>query len=97
MPPTVKNRRREVSITIQDSGPGIPIDNMPHIFEPFYTTKEIGQGMGMGLAIAYGIIEEHQGEITAFNSPIGGAVFEIKLPISQNPKPIQKSRPLVDA
>ena len=51
------------------------------IFEPFYTTKEVGKGTGLGLAIAYGIIQEHGGQISAANHPDGGAVFTVQLPV----------------
>ena len=53
---------------------------MPHLFEPFYTTKEVGKGTGLGLAITYGIIQEHGGRISASNHPEGGAVFTVQLP-----------------
>jgi two-component system NtrC family sensor kinase len=66
--------------TVHDSGPGIPVDALPRIFEPFYTTKEVGKGTGLGLAIAYGIVLEHGGHIVAANHPGGGAVFTVELP-----------------
>jgi two-component system sensor histidine kinase HupT/HoxJ len=53
---------------------------LPRIFEPFYTTKEVGQGTGLGLAIAFGIVQEHGGHIAAANHPDGGAVFTVELP-----------------
>lgn len=64
----------------RDNGPGIAQDVLPRIFEPFYTTKEVGQGTGLGLAIAYGIIQEHGGQIIASNHPGGGAMFTVELP-----------------
>jgi signal transduction histidine kinase len=66
--------------TVRDTGPGIAPDVLSHIFEPFYTTKEVGKGTGLGLAIAYGIVQEHGGQITAANHPEGGAVFTVELP-----------------
>jgi len=66
--------------SVRDSGPGIRGDALAHIFEPFYTTKEIGQGTGLGLSLAYGIIREHGGTITAANHPEGGALCTIELP-----------------
>ena len=54
---------------------------MPRLFEPFYTTKEVGKGTGLGLAITYGIIQEHGGQIAASNHPEGGAVFTVQLPV----------------
>jgi signal transduction histidine kinase len=72
---------RTVLIEIRDTGPGIPPQVLPRIFEPFYTTKEVGKGTGLGLAITYGIIQEHGGEITVTNHPEGGAVFTVQLPV----------------
>lgn len=72
--------RPEVIIQIRDTGPGIAADAMPRLFEPFYTTKEVGKGTGLGLAISYGIIQDHGGQIAAANHPDGGAVFTVRLP-----------------
>jgi two-component system NtrC family sensor kinase len=69
-----------VVATIRDTGDGIPFDALSRIFEPFYTTKDVGKGTGLGLAIAYGIIQEHGGQIGAANHPEGGAVFTVELP-----------------
>lgn len=67
--------------TVRDTGNGIPPDALPRIFEPFYTTKEVGKGTGLGLAIAYGIVQEHGGHIVAENHPEGGAIFIVELPV----------------
>jgi two-component system NtrC family sensor kinase len=66
--------------TVRDTGSGIPEDALTRIFEPFYTTKEVGKGTGLGLAIVYGIMQEHGGHIAAANHPDGGAVFTVELP-----------------
>jgi PAS domain S-box-containing protein len=66
--------------TVRDTGHGIPPDVLSRIFEPFYTTKEVGKGTGLGLAIAYGIVQEHGGQIVAANHPEGGALFTVELP-----------------
>ena len=66
--------------TVRDTGHGIPEDALTRIFEPFYTTKEVGKGTGLGLAIVYGIMQEHGGHIAATNHPEGGAVFTVELP-----------------
>jgi len=66
--------------TVRDTGTGIPAATLPRIFEPFYTTKEVGKGTGLGLAIAYGIVQDHGGQISAANHPEGGAVFTVELP-----------------
>jgi signal transduction histidine kinase len=70
----------ETRISVKDSGPGIPEGILPHLFTPFHTTKRIGKGTGLGLAVCYGIIKMHSGTIRAFNQPGGGACFEILLP-----------------
>jgi two-component system NtrC family sensor kinase len=75
------NGEQYVVVEIRDTGPGIPTTVMPHLFEPFYTTKEVGKGSGLGLAITYGIIQEHGGQIAAANHPDGGAVFTVRLPV----------------
>ena len=69
-----------ISITMADSGPGIPPDILPKIFDPFFTTKPQGQGTGLGLAICHGIIQKLSGRITAASPPGQGAVFTITLP-----------------
>jgi PAS domain S-box-containing protein len=69
-----------VITTVRDTGHGISEEALSRIFEPFYTTKEVGKGTGLGLAIAYGIVQEHGGEIIAANHPEGGAMFTVELP-----------------
>jgi signal transduction histidine kinase len=64
-------------LTISDNGPGIPEDKLKKIFEPFFTSK--AEGMGMGLSIARTIVEAHNGRISAENQPGGGALFRIRL------------------
>jgi PAS domain S-box-containing protein len=74
----------EIVVQIRDTGPGIPPAAIPRVFEPFYTTKEVGKGTGLGLAITYGVIQEHGGQITAANHPQGGAVFTVQLPVENS-------------
>ena len=69
----------EVCAEFHDSGPGIK--DPKRIFDPFYTTKSVGKGTGLGLSICYGIVKEHGGNVTAFNHPDGGAVFQVRLPM----------------
>lgn len=69
-----------VTVTIEDTGGGIPVDALPHIFEPFYTTKPVGKGTGLGGSISYGIIQDMQGSIWAENI-MGGARISIRLPL----------------
>ncbi len=70
-----------VRLTIQDTGTGIPADVLPHIFEPFYTTKEPGKGTGLGLAQVSGIIEQHDGEIDVLTKVGEGSTFIVYLPL----------------
>ena len=72
-------------ITVKDSGEGIPADVLPHIFEPFFTTKPVGEGTGLGLAQAYGIIKQHDGFIDAHSETRRKARYSIStcLPSSQ--------------
>jgi signal transduction histidine kinase len=70
-----------VSVAIQDNGPGISKENLLRIFNPFFTTKEVGQGTGLGLSICYGIIKEHGGNIVPSSQNGEGATFTITLPI----------------
>jgi signal transduction histidine kinase len=78
---TTDHAGKIVQVEIRDTGPGIAADVLPRIFEPFYTTKEVGKGTGLGLAITYGIIQEHGGQIAVTNHRQGGAVFIVQLPV----------------
>jgi PAS domain S-box-containing protein len=71
---------RYALITVSDDGSGIPPEHMPHIFEPFYTTKPSGKGIGLGLATVYGIVKQNKGYIWAYSEPKMGTVFKIYLP-----------------
>jgi PAS domain S-box-containing protein len=73
-----------VSIRFKDSGCGIAPDDLAHIFEPFYTTKSMGHGVGLGLSTVYGIVKQHNGAINAQSVPGQGAEFTIELPIGNN-------------
>lgn len=77
---TISAEQDTVRTTVRDTGGGIPPEVLPRIFDPFYTTKDVGQGTGLGLAITYGIIQDHGGTIHAANAPGGGAIFTIDLP-----------------
>ncbi|KAF7782034.1 two-component system, NtrC family, sensor kinase [Pseudoalteromonas rubra] len=71
----------QILIEIIDNGTGIEDDKLPHIFEPFFTTKPVGQGTGMGLAVAYGIISEHKGTIKIESKRNEGAKVTLTLPV----------------
>ena len=69
-------------VEIADTGSGIPAEQLSRIYDPFFTTKEIGKGTGLGLSITYGIVQEHGGSITC-DSQIGqGTRFSIRLPLA---------------
>ena len=71
-----------VQVTVRDSGPGIPHNNLNRIFDPFFTTKEQGKGTGLGLHIVRDIVTNHGGQITAESTLGQGATFTVKLPAS---------------
>ncbi len=71
-----------VWVSFHDDGPGIPKETLASIFDPFYTTKRPGRGTGLGLSICKSVMKEHNGSVEAANSPEGGAVFTVTLPIS---------------
>jgi len=77
---TVTARRQDDSVVLEfaDNGPGM--QEADRVFDPFYTTRPVGQGAGLGLSVCYGIIQEHNGKITCQNRPEGGAIFRIELP-----------------
>jgi two-component system NtrC family sensor kinase len=72
-----------VLLTVSDNGEGIPPENLAKIFDPFFTTKPDGKGVGLGLAVSFGIIEAHGGDIEV-NSKVGeGTTFTLSLPLEQ--------------
>ncbi len=84
--PAVIAAGRYALITVSDDGTGIPRQHLPHIFEPFYTTKPEGQGTGLGLATVYGIVKQNKGFIWAYSEPSMGTVFKIYLPCVSEPE-----------
>jgi two-component system NtrC family sensor kinase len=71
----------KIKISIADTGEGIPPEHLPHIFEPFYTSKKEGKGIGLGLSVAYGIMERHKGQIDVKTVTGKGATFIISIPL----------------
>jgi CheY-like chemotaxis protein len=71
-----------VILEINDDGPGIPEDVQPKIFDPFFTTKEVGKGTGLGLTVAYAIVQEHGGRIRLESKADSGASFFVELPVT---------------
>jgi C4-dicarboxylate-specific signal transduction histidine kinase len=81
---TARDGAAALRVTVQDSGPGIGPKDLGHIFEPLYTTKS--EGLGMGLAIVHTIISAHGGTVGAENNPDGGASFRFTLPLGSERK-----------
>ncbi|MBU0996180.1 MAG: PAS domain S-box protein [Proteobacteria bacterium] len=72
-----------LKLSVQDSGEGITSDLLDRIFEPYFTTKEVGKGSGLGLSVVYGIVKSHHGAITVASAPGKGSAFDVYLPIYQ--------------
>ncbi|PYX38434.1 MAG: hypothetical protein DMG75_03965 [Acidobacteria bacterium] len=74
---TLGREENELVARFSDTGPGIR--DPQRVFDPFYTTKPIGKGTGLGLSATYGVVQDHQGQVTCYNRPEGGAVFVLRL------------------
>ena len=67
-------------VEVSDSGPGVPVEDRERIFEPFFSTKEIGVGTGLGLFVCRNIVRGLSGDVTVSDRPAGGAVFRMTVP-----------------
>jgi len=85
--------REAVVLEINDDGPGIAQELQPKIFDPFFTTKEVGKGTGLGLTVAYAIVQEHGGRIRLASNAGSGASFFVELPTSGVPLPRPSAPP----
>ena len=73
----------QVVATVRDTGCGIPPEIIDQIWNPFFTTKSVGQGLGLGLAVSYNIVKKHQGEIEVESEVGKGTLFTVRLPACQ--------------
>jgi C4-dicarboxylate-specific signal transduction histidine kinase len=76
-----------VRLEVGDNGPGVRLDDEPKLFQPFFTTKPVGEGTGLGLSVSYGIVDSYGGAIGSFNNDWGGATFFFELPAADSPSP----------
>jgi signal transduction histidine kinase len=80
---TARRQGNEAVLQFSDTGPGVR--EPERVFDPFYTTKPVGKGAGLGLSVVYGVIQDHGGQITCHNKPEGGALFVVRLPAAASP------------
>jgi C4-dicarboxylate-specific signal transduction histidine kinase len=85
----VTEARDRVRLTVTDNGGGIPEAVIDRIFDPFYTTKDVGRGTGLGLSIALGITEQHGGTLEVQSRPGDGATFVLSLPVARHPRSLE--------
>jgi signal transduction histidine kinase len=78
---TTRSENDGVAVDVADNGKGIPPEVLPKIFDPFFSTKEIGKGTGLGLSISYKIVEQHGGRISVESQPGTGTKFTVWLPL----------------
>jgi len=79
----VRREGEEVILEVSDTGPGIREPRK--VFDPFYTTKAVGKGAGLGLSAVYGIVQDHRGQVACYNREEGGAVFVLRFPVAPQP------------
>ena len=86
--------REAVCLEINDDGPGVASEVKSKIFDPFFTTKDVGKGTGLGLTVAYAIVQEHGGRIRVDSHPGRGASFYVELPVSGGDAPAKPGKPV---
>jgi len=80
----VHRHERSAEIVVTDTGTGIAPADLGNVFDPFYTTKEVGRGLGLGLAISYGLVRDLGGAISVRSSPEQGSTFTVRLPLANS-------------
>lgn len=83
-----------VVLAIEDTGPGIAPEHLSRVFEPFFTTRDVGQGMGMGLAVVYSIVQQHHGEVWVESSQGVGTTFKVRLRRTDGPSEEERTPPV---
>jgi signal transduction histidine kinase len=83
---TTRTTEDGVRVEVADNGTGILPENLSKIYDPFFTTKEVGRGTGLGLAVSYGIVQEHVGEIDVESTVGEGTTFRLTFPVAQSVK-----------
>ncbi|MEW6665814.1 MAG: ATP-binding protein [Thermodesulfobacteriota bacterium] len=86
------HEENRVIVSFRDSGSGISPENIPKLFEPFFTTKRKGKGVGLGLSVAYGIVQAHGGSIQIQSKPGEGSTFTVELPLKLTPRKLPDPR-----
>ncbi len=82
VPPQGLSQGRYVRLSVVDNGAGIEMENLERIFDPYFTTKPVGEGTGMGLAVVHGIVKGHQGAVQVSSRPGAGARFDVFFPVA---------------
>ena len=85
-----------IRVSFKDDGPGIPKKNMDKLFTPFFTTRDVGEGTGLGLSVSYGIVTQHRGKIYAKSTFGKGATFFVELPIVNEAEQLRLAEPVVE-
>ncbi len=88
---------RYAAISVTDTGSGMSAETVERMFEPFYTTKEVGKGTGLGLSVVYGIVQQHGGTIDVTSDPESGTTFRLLLPLADKPDCRPNSTPAVSS
>ena len=78
---TTHLEHEHIQVDVADNGSGLKEEDLTRVFDPFFTTREVGKGTGLGLSVCYGVVREHGGHISARNRASGGAVFTVELPV----------------